>query len=335
MEKPEKVTYLGIQLLRMIFAFNIVVDHCISNKNQNIFIYFICIVGIQYYVPTFFFISFYFSYRTYSSKNITKLKERLLRISIPYIIWPCIIWIKYNYINRNNEFGESNKYKFLFYQLIIGKPFHPIFWFQFCLLFWSIALIIIIFTFKKTYNYIMIFLFLIILYFNYFGHTKKFFNNYKKIILWSVKELFNTILYMLSGFYFGSKFILERSSSNKLKIIFLSFIGLYILKNQLIIKRLNFFINQLVIIILFLLCSIIPFDLIKNKNIIFIIKKATSFTGGIYYLHWEIKYRAMKNFFIIKKGNFISCIFIYLFCYTFCNFSYKIFKNTKLKYLFI
>ena len=137
---------IGIQLLKMIFSFNIVVIHCLNKKYMNKLIYFFCFYGFYNYVPTFFLISFYFSNKSFTSKNINKLKERLLRISIPYIIWPCIFWIKYSFINSMKGIVNSDKYKFLFYQLIIGKSFHPVFWFQFCLLFWSICFIILIFT---------------------------------------------------------------------------------------------------------------------------------------------------------------------------------------------
>lgn len=96
MEKQKKTIYLGIQLIRIIFSFNIVIFHCIGDKYQNKFIYFICIIAVPYYVPTFFVISFYFSYKSLVSKNIIKLKERLIRIIIPYIIWPFIFWMKIN-----------------------------------------------------------------------------------------------------------------------------------------------------------------------------------------------------------------------------------------------
>ena len=84
-EETKKNINLGIQLLRMIFSFNIVVAHCLNKRYQNKLIYFFCLKGIHYYVPTFFLISFYFSYKTFSSKNIIKLKERLLKLLLLFI----------------------------------------------------------------------------------------------------------------------------------------------------------------------------------------------------------------------------------------------------------
>ena len=335
MKNDKKIIFLNIQILRMILSFNIVVMHCIGNKNQNRLIYFICITGSIYYVPIFFLISFYFSYKTFIQRNIDKLKERLLRIIIPYIIWPLILWLKFNIINYIKGIEVKNKYKDLFYQLLIGKPFHPIFWFQFCLLFWSIIFIIIIFAFKNTYNYIMIIVLLIILFLNLSGLTPLVLENYSFMISRSIGDIFYKITYIMSGFYFGSKSILEKKFSVKIKIIIISIIGVFIFNKSMNKRNNNYIAIQLIINIIFLSFSFLPFDLIKNKIIISFIKQITSFTGGIYYLHWEIKYRTFNNSNLIQKADFMSCVINYLMCYIFCFFSFKLFKNTKLKYLFI
>lgn len=330
-----KNIYLNIQILRMIFSFNIVVFHCISRKYINKIIYIFCIVGIKHYVATFFLISFYLSYSKFSQRNIIKLKERILRISIPYFIWPCIFWIKYIIVNYKNKNQLRGKLKVLLYQLIIGKPFHPVFWFQFCLLFWSIIFIIIIFSFKRTYNYILLLLIILILYLNYSGYTNLLLENYTQIIKKSIGDLFYKNIYMYTGFIFGSLAIIDRKFNIKFIIILISVISMLILKILITKKNIDNIFIQLSISIIFISSSFLPFYLIKNNNIIFIIKQITSFTGGIYYIHWEIKYRTLKKFFLIKKYNFVSCIIIYLISYIFCFFFFKIFKNTKLKYLFI
>ena len=95
-----------------------------------------------------FFISFYFSYYIFTQRNIIKLKERLLRLIIPYITWPFVFFVKYVFINKINDKKYKIKYKDILYQLLVGKPFHPVFWYQFVLLFWSIVFLILIFTFK-------------------------------------------------------------------------------------------------------------------------------------------------------------------------------------------
>ena len=196
MEKQKKYIYIGIQILRMIFAFNIVVFHCISNSSKN-----------NYINKD---ISFYFSYRTFCSRNISKLKERLLRILIPYIIWPSLFWIKYTVISSFNAKKVTIVYKDLIYQLLIGKPILPVFWFQFCLIIWTIIFIILIFSFKKTYNYILSFILLLLLYLNYSRITRLIYKYFKNMFHASIYDLFHRYINILSGFFFFFIFIFDR-----------------------------------------------------------------------------------------------------------------------------
>ena len=332
----KKTINLGIQILRMIFCFNIVVYHCIDIQyHTNIFIYFICRIAVEYYVPTFFLISFYFSYNTFASKNIFKIKERLLRILIPYVIWPFLFWIKYIYVNYKYGIEYTNKYKDLFHQLLIGKPINPVFWFQFCLILWSILFIIIIISFKNLYQYIMLILFITILCFNYSGFIYSITNNYTIYIFWTIYDLFYRNIHMFSGFFFGSIRLLDKKISLKLIYSIFSIIGLIFLIYLDDEKNFGYIRIQFIINIIFIFSSLIPFDLIKNRNITSIINQITSYTGGVYYLHWEIKFRTFNDIYLIKKANFLSCIIIYLICYIFCFLSFRLFKNTKLKFLFI
>ena len=68
MKIEEKKLYLGIEILRMIFAFIILFFHCMNE------------------ITIFFIISFYFSYNSFSLKKISKIKERFKRLLVPYII---------------------------------------------------------------------------------------------------------------------------------------------------------------------------------------------------------------------------------------------------------
>ena len=85
---------LGIEILRAYMSFSIIIIHFLKRKyNTNFFIRFM-IRGLPFYVPTFFLLSFYFSYNIFTAKNIVKLRERFIRILIPYLIWPIFIWIR-------------------------------------------------------------------------------------------------------------------------------------------------------------------------------------------------------------------------------------------------
>jgi surface polysaccharide O-acyltransferase-like enzyme len=85
-ELYKKKINLGIEILRTCMCFFIVILHIfdLSNINNNSFTSFIFRTH-QYYVPTFVFISFYFSFITLNSKNISKIKDRFLRIILPLL----------------------------------------------------------------------------------------------------------------------------------------------------------------------------------------------------------------------------------------------------------
>jgi hypothetical protein len=115
---------------------------------------------------------------------------------------------------------------------------------------------------------------------------------------------------MFSGFFFGSIRLLDKKISLKLIYSIFSIIGLIFLIYLDDEKNFGYIRNQFIINIIFIFSSLIPFDLIKNRNIISIINHITSYTGGVYYLHWEIKFRTFSDIYLIKKANFFSCIII-------------------------
>ena len=81
---------LGIEILRIILCFTVVLDHLYINTNFDKF-HFI----IYYHIPCFFIISFYFNYKTFISFNLKKIKGRLERLFIS----------EYNIINHNIIFN--------------------------------------------------------------------------------------------------------------------------------------------------------------------------------------------------------------------------------------
>ena len=148
----EKNTNFGIQILRVIFSFHILVFHCINKKKYNYKNIKTIINDVSIDLGVFFIISFYYSYEIFTSKNIIKIKQRLIRLLIPYIIWPIIIFITSNFIYlifRTKKYYI--KQKLLYYQLLIGNGINNVFWFQFNLIIISLLFIIIIFLIKKRY----------------------------------------------------------------------------------------------------------------------------------------------------------------------------------------
>ena len=77
----------GLQILRMILSFWIVICHSCKTGNH----FWRKIKNLKYHVPTFFIISFYYFYKNLYERNITKIRLRLERLLIPYFIWPIIV----------------------------------------------------------------------------------------------------------------------------------------------------------------------------------------------------------------------------------------------------
>ena len=289
-----KRIYLGIECLRMILSFLIVsVHYGFLEKNK---LFYFAKRGLNFYVPTFFLISFYFSYNTFTLKNINKIKMRFKRILIPYIIWPQIIWIKNNLINyeKNLLKPDLNIFKKLYYQIIIGAGVHGVFWFHFNLIFISVFLIINIFMFSRYYPLILSIVSILI----YFINTSNFILNYFKssspLVNHSIKPIGNSLIYSITGFYLGSINLIKKLSFYRNKCVLLFLILFYILnvyKNFILFKYNKYFYSiktDLIAINLFIIFGLLPIDKINNLKIIFFIKQITSYTGGIYYIHPEI-----------------------------------------------
>lgn len=280
---------------------------------------------------TFLIISFYFSYNSLTSRNIQLKKQKIIRLVIPYIIWPLIFFginnlIEYKYSKNNINF------KLLYNQLIIGNGIHSVFWFQFNLIFLYIFYTIIILLSPKHYlfylffNGILCYLFII-------KYYDIFFQKFKYIVSFSTRPIPFSFLYTFSGFLLYYINIIDKINNHVKKIIILFFIAI-IFKKLFINISLSIFNNILLSSCLFIIFFFLPFEKINNDKIIYIIKIITNYTGGIYYLHTKIR-DILVNFFIKKKYlTLFQCFINYLICYFICFFCSKIFRNYYLKYMF-
>ena len=143
---------LGIEILRSYMSFSIIVFHIFNKKYRKNFLINFIFYCSGVYVRTFFLISFYFIFNTIFLKNTMKIKERFIRILIPYSIWP-IIFLIYNILNKYIKF-DSKIILAVFLQLLTGYRFYPVFWFLFNLIFVTIIITVIRFSFNKNHNHI-------------------------------------------------------------------------------------------------------------------------------------------------------------------------------------
>ena len=331
----DKKINLGIEILRAYICFSIIIIHFLNNEEKNkIFMKFIfhC---YPFYVPTFFLISFYFSYNIISSKNIKKIKERFIKILVPYIIWPLFLWIltitlNYKSIKFNYEIIRS-----IYMQLLIGYYFYRVFWFQFDLIIITIFILIVRFSFNNYLICLRIIGPCLFFINEYYYNSLNIYND----LIGSIRPLLISFIYSLTGFFLGHRFIIKKLQNIKFIAFILiipAFILIYYNKKLIEISiSVNVLIVDIVIICLFICFALIPFELFKKDIIYRIVKQLTSYTGGIYYIHVGVKRTLSTYYKILSFGDFKSCAINYLISYFICFVGSTIFQKTKLKYLFL
>lgn len=262
----------GIEILRMILCFWVIVFHYSGNKIKNKY----KIINQFFHVPTFFFISFYLNFKIFFSKNIYKIKQRLERLIIPYIIIPIIyLIIKYFLTGQNTR----KIFYHLFLQYITGHYFYFHFWFIHNLIIYSILFEIIFLFFKKKGLFILQLLSIILYWLKCKEIFNRIFENYKYHI-----RMFTMIGTMIpisvTGITFGFMDILKMLMKNRIKNIFFFIVIFYFICNFNEFGEIKYNLGS---ISLFFSFSLIPLEKVKNNKIISIIKIITKFTGGIYY----------------------------------------------------
>ena len=329
---------IGLQILRTICAFLVIVCHFYGHSKYRIIV-----IQNKYYVITFFYMSFYFSYNTLSSLHIPKIKERFKKMIIPYIIWPLLFYLndKFNhyYYKKNSLYTLKD----LYYQLIVGCKIYGIFWFLFNLILLTIFFTLIIFMFKKSFI-------LVLFLFNAFIYLF-FYSNYANILIFykfkkvpchhSIRPNLEFFVFAFTGFYLSSIQFINKLYKYRFIYMFISITCLftYIQFYNIFFKNLNFIFDgitkDIIITFFIIIFSMLPFDKINNNYIIKFLNKITSYTGGIYYLHVKLGDFCGLYFSIIRHRHFKGCFLLYTICYLACFIGTLIFRKTSLKYLFI
>ena len=338
-EKKNKGTkrMIGIEVLRMILCFRIILLHYYSAKNR----YLLQMKSHQFQVPCFFYISFYFLYPAISEKNTKKIKIRLERLLIPYIIYPILVWIINNLmflLIKFNRFNRLLKLKELLLNLIVGKGIFGIgvLWFHFNLLILTLIFFISSFFLKHYFLLFFQILALISLIIQYSGINFQFFKKYNRNISMSVGNIVETFTMAILAFSLAHINICKLFFKNRNKILFFSCFFLYIIFNYNIFSPLKGFssagIKQNIIsFFLFNISFLTHFESL-NSTLLLLIQQITKYTQGIYCLHFLILYYFKLIFH--KYGTFTDCIILYIISYILSFIGFKIFNNTKLKNLF-
>ena len=201
MIKRKKEYNIGIGILRACLSFIVIMDHLYNPKKYKQYVYF-----FYYHIPTFFLLSFYYTFNTLYSFNFNKIKIRFERILLPYFCWSCIYWIFNNiYFLLLKKKCRHSLIDFL-NNLLNGHIFNCAFWFQNILILLTIIFLIVILLFKNMFLHILV-LFAILAYIlqytglNYEFFTKNFSVHYYLTLGRFAEGLPNAV----SGFYIASK----------------------------------------------------------------------------------------------------------------------------------
>ena len=328
-----KINY-GIQLLRTILSYLVLQYHCFDYNLAKNKILRKSIEAIEFYVPIFFIISYYFSYKIFKFKNINKIKLRLERFLIPYIIYTPFFYILNNSIHFKNK---RFTFKDLFFQFISGIGIYTAFWFLCNLILTFIFFSIISLIFE--YNFLFVIQLSGIL--GYLCNNYIFYNHLFVSYKMQFRPLFlnytKTLIYGAIGISIASTIDIPKLKRNLKKTIFINLFVIYIIRDFDKIFREFYYLKTLIIgltsVNVFIFFFIIPFENINKKiqNIIIIL---TKYSGGIYYLHTQLWRILRIKFTIIKNKQLSGCLINFLLCYQICFLGTKILGKTKLKYLF-
>ena len=340
--KPEKTYDLGLLILRPILAYIVVMTHCYNYSYLPIRWKFIYIKTERFAFPVrvFFIMSIYYSYNTLINSDYKKKYERLIRLIIPYILWPIIIF----YLNRILRYFIHIEtiitVKLLIKQLLIGAPIIGALWYQWVLIFISVLINIIILIFKNSYNFILIQLSIVAFIYQYNGKNQDFIKNYDIDYQRTFGRILEVMTCAFMGFFIASSGIMIFFRKYRLRVFVVC-----TLVNYFIIKYDVFITNTgagyagvklyIVSICIFFGFAVFPSELVKNKIILKIIKITTNYTAGIYYIHQPLSYYLRNYISDVKKFTFKGCGIIYISCYLISFFGMLIFGKTRLRNLFI
>ena len=185
-----------------------------------------------YHIPTFFLLSFFYTFNTLISFNINKIKGRFERIMIPYFSWSFIYWIFniiYFYILKKK--CRHSLLDFL-NNLVNGYIFNCALWFQNILILITIIFEIVILLLKNLYINALVLLGLLAYIFQYTGFNYRFFRyNFSSHYRLTLGRFAEGFPIAVSGFYIASKnFTIILKNNSRISIINFLIILIFITK---------------------------------------------------------------------------------------------------------
>ena len=326
----------GISILKLILSFFVVIGHCGIIKNKLMYK---IITGRRFHVPTFMFIAFYFYSKHIVSKDIQKIKLRLFRLFIPYIIWPIVILIFNNallFLKWKSQFKRILTIRDLILQLFLGCKYHLVFWFQINIILLTFFFTILFFLLNKNIIFILIIIEIISYVLQYSDFNYIFFHRFKYPLYQSFGCISEMLPISINGIIFSG--INFKTSKTKIIIVFSLILYFFILYDIFLVPKGFLYpgirLNIQAILLFYIFTLLFSFEIIKNNKIKNFINFITNYTGGVYYLHIVVRDYLSYIIPLIKRKTLRGCIIIYIICYLLCFIGAKCFKKRQLKYLF-
>lgn len=334
--KTKKINY-GISILRMILSLMVVFDHFYAGLKKKKFIYI-----LHYHIPTFFLLSFFFTYNTFFHYNIDKIKARFERLIIPYISWNIIAYILLNIYFHILKKRRPHSFSLFIQSLLNGHVFLPALWFQNILILITLILSIILFLFKAKHLLILEILIILSYFLQYSGINYQFFEKYFTAYYYiTYGRLAEVLPHSISGYFIAHFQIINKVKPFDKNIVFLSlatliFFSKYEFDSKLFSLKYGGIRNNIAAICIFIIFFFFPFKITRNKVINNIFLIITSYTPGIYFSHMLVGNGYIIRLFLDTKliNTCFGCLFIYLNSFALSLIFYKIFAKTKFRHLF-
>ena len=321
-KKENKNRIIGVELLRFYMCFMVVFSHFGGKASLPGGFLFYLFIG--FHVPVFMLLSFFFCSKYFLEPTKQSVVSRLLRLIIPFFFWGILGFL------LALPFYDLS-IKVLGMQVLLGFPIHSPMWYLavtiwISLLYWLIRIL----TNKKWFIIIISALAVFAIVAQYTGLNYLMF----KDVAYEMRIPFGRILEMIPYASIGILLSLLiptfREQTNKLKtIIFcvsLVLLALLVVGEYFLFKDTTAGFDypgayKIVMAFLLVISALTnPLNIIENERFRLIIKWVTSFTLGIYCLHyilgWYIEYLFVS--WGLPTGTILICVPIYLISYLIC-----------------
>lgn len=337
MQKSNKIN-LGINILRMWMAFEVILLHRMSWKGyDDLFFDFLKSCEL-FSVPVFVIIAFYFGAKTIESKDATRIGRRFVRLIIPQVGWALVCWIVYVLTDIIFMHHLDHSFSDLLIAIISGcrQNTNPSTWFQAVLIlltgFYCAAFKVL----RNRHAWIfVVFSFLLALFIQFDGSYFRFFSDKPYELLNTIGRVFEIMPFAAVGLLLSHFKVYEKLMKRRYIVICLSLL-MFFAGFHITFPNVEDFFGGIyplyMALFLFLIFLFLPLEDIDDRyeNVI---QTASRFTLGIYCSH-RLAYGILDIIYEITgitPGSFAKCLITYAVCYAVSYivslFPGKIFRN--------